>query len=613
MARIKEQTDEKLQKAYDYALSCIRESENSLTTWQNKCLRWYQQWAGVMEKSLKRTGRSNIFFNKIYSLVETVVPIQIAAILQQEPPIWVKPRGINDVDTAPVAEKVLSYYQEKSGQGLFMDLLNWQKLSDMYGVGVMKTGWITHYRKAMVEEPVFNGFNLDWVEKEKEIPYYDGLFHRILEPGHIIIAPGAIDYIENGRPCEYCGDYSYYTDSAVKSLGQAGRLENVKMVLKKGKGGHDDTWHRDKLNKIGIADQSKEMSKFNEMIELWFWWDIDGDGTDEYCQMILLNRKYPPVKFTHTVYKHLQPPYVRLPHTQDVNRFIAKGIIEPCEPYQIEWNVYRNLFIDNANLSLNQMSKRRSNILPDQIVFSPGHSIEVMEQDDIEFFAPPPLGVDSDRRYKMTERDFEETSGIAGWKMGVDRLGAQTLGESYMIQEASNARATLPIMITSKYALPRLSHLDLENIKQFSSADIEIRITDRPPQFLTSTPEQRSGFGSYDFKYAGYTQFSSKALRIQQLLNFTREILGNPALMQTVQPYQLVKRISQLLFPEDWDALLVHPEAQNAMSNLLGAAGGGGVGGGGMLDRPEASNMQDILKNLSREARPEEVQYAGGQ
>jgi hypothetical protein len=370
-----------------------------------------------------------------------------------------------------------------------------------------------------------------------------------------------------------------------------------------------------------MGEQGKESSRYNEMIELWMWFDLDGDGEDEYIQVILVNRQTPPVKVAEAKevfnFTPVQPPYVRLPHGVEANEFIATGVVEPLEAYQVENNTFRNAYIDNTNLNLNMMSKRRANIPPESIMFSPNNSIQVLEMDDLEFITPPPLNIDVDRRYRMTERDIENTSGIAAWKRGIAELGTNTAFEASLIEGAANAKAELPLMITSMYALPRLAYLDLCCIDRFSSAVVEYRITDEPPTFFTSTPEQRDGISKipFDFICTGFTRFSNKNIKVQQLLGLTREVLAspNPQVQSLVNVYEHLKQIYMLLFPQEWNMLLIKPNQMEQMNQRLLQLlqGMGGVVGGGTPEMAEANSESDVLRNTMRNVRPP-VDYGGG-
>lgn len=108
--------------------------------------------------------------------------------------------------------------------------------------------------------------------------------------------------------------------------------------------------------KTARGEISSVSSKDIELIEVWGYWDLDGDGKDEPCQVVIANRQV-VVRAVPNPFDHQEIPLVKVNFCKVPLEWYGIGLVEPVLSLQNETNLVRRQRLDNVNILINQMYK----------------------------------------------------------------------------------------------------------------------------------------------------------------------------------------------------------------------------------------------------------------
>lgn len=108
--------------------------------------------------------------------------------------------------------------------------------------------------------------------------------------------------------------------------------------------------------KTARGEISTVSSRDIELIEVWGYWDLDGDGKDEPCQIVIANRQV-VVRAVPNPFDHQEIPLVKVNFCKVPLEWYGIGLVEPVLSLQNEANLVRRQRLDNVNILINQMYK----------------------------------------------------------------------------------------------------------------------------------------------------------------------------------------------------------------------------------------------------------------
>lgn len=108
--------------------------------------------------------------------------------------------------------------------------------------------------------------------------------------------------------------------------------------------------------KTARGEISSVTSNDIELIEVWGYWDLDGDGKEEPCQIVIANRQV-IVRAVPNPFDHQEIPLVKVNFCKVPLEWYGIGLVEPVLSLQNETNLVRRQRLDNVNLLINQMYK----------------------------------------------------------------------------------------------------------------------------------------------------------------------------------------------------------------------------------------------------------------
>lgn len=121
-----------------------------------------------------------------------------------------------------------------------------------------------------------------------------------------------------------------------------------------------------------------------ELLEWWMKYDLDGDGIDEECQIIIANRTV-VVRAVENPYYHQKRPIIKVCFCKVPGEWYGIGLIEPVISLINQLTTVRRQRLDNITLILNRMWKVKASadIDPTKLVASPNGIILVDDMGDV--------------------------------------------------------------------------------------------------------------------------------------------------------------------------------------------------------------------------------------
>lgn len=145
--------------------------------------------------------------------------------------------------------------------------------------------------------------------------------------------------------------------------------------------------------KTARGEISSVSSKDIELIEVWGYWDLDGDGKDEPCQVVIANRQV-VVRAVPNPFDHQEIPLVKVNFCKVPLEWYGIGLVEPVLSLQNEANLVRRQRLDNVNILINQMYKVLStdtSIDVDKVASNPSGVVLVDAMENLQPIVRPEI------------------------------------------------------------------------------------------------------------------------------------------------------------------------------------------------------------------------------
>lgn len=138
------------------------------------------------------------------------------------------------------------------------------------------------------------------------------------------------------------------------------------------------------FRKVARGEVSTMQSTDIELLEWWMKYDLDGDGIDEECQIVIANRQV-VVRAVANPYYHQKRPLIKVCFCKVPGEWYGIGLIEPVISLINQLTTIRRQRLDNITLILNRMWKVKAtaDIDPTKLVASPNGIILVDDMGDV--------------------------------------------------------------------------------------------------------------------------------------------------------------------------------------------------------------------------------------
>lgn len=333
--------------------------------------------------------RSKIFVPIAFQLVEIATPKLISFNAASDSMFGVKP---DDPKNQDIADNIKRLLQDQLDQNEFDDTYeNFVKQLLLYGTSYFyvdwKVQWDWVWERVAKETTTVDNFGINHTETE----YINQKSYKILErrpnisfldvldvfpqQDHAKVKdqnPGVcirrfMDKKEFERLCD--GPQPFFGNKeAVMVSGTSNKYQESRQFRKAARG-----------------ENATSGSTDIELLEWWMRYDLDGDGIDEECHVVIANRQV-VVRAVSNPYYHQKRPLIKVTFCKVPGEWYGIGLIEPVISLINQLVTIRRQRLDNITLILNRMWKVKSSadIDPTKLVASPNGIVLVDDMTDIE-------------------------------------------------------------------------------------------------------------------------------------------------------------------------------------------------------------------------------------
>jgi hypothetical protein len=312
-----------------------------------------------------------------------------------------------------------------------------------------------------------------------------------------------------------------------------------------------------------------------ELLEYWGPYDLNGDGRQEECQIVVANREL-VVRAVPNPFHHQKRPIVKCVCNNVAGEWYGQSLIEPVLQMQEELNTIRRQKLDATSLSVNRMFKVKitSGIEESQLVNREGGIIYVDNMDDMSILDPIVVPPDAFQDAAQIAQDmFDATipktlTGTVEDLKGGNSVGGVKLNEGQALERF----ATIAQNIQSSAIEPMLKLMYQLDLQFLNSSEIIRAFYGNifsNPQIVT--PDMIRG--QVEFEMKSLSEMISKDTKVQQLIAMY-QVFG-PNLAPQSQQFVLQQVMELMNF--DASAMLI-AQAQPLPQAPGGQAQGGPIG-----------------------------------
>jgi hypothetical protein len=306
----------------------------------------------------------------------------------------------------------------------------------------------------------------------------------------------------------------------------------------------------------------------HEVLEYWGTFDIDDDGLEEECRIMVIDRLIVGC-CEQNPYWHGKKPYSIWQYDPINGQLVGRSMVARLKELQEEYNDATEQSSDMRKLTLKPMFKYRlgSDTNPASLQVAPGMPIGVENMEDVEWDRPPDFTQQLQAVLSEIREIVQLISGANDVALGQQDVGIgdNTATGASIAQEQTEMRFKQPAILLDLMMI-RAGNLLISNEQQYRSDNLDIPNRDGGTvKWSTIRPEDLAGQFGYQMA-SGTLQQPNPQTRIQNLVNALKLTQGN-------QLYDPNKLIDQILV-----AMKVNPTS-------IKAPAAASPEGGGQLDK----------------------------
>jgi len=615
--------------------------------YEEKAIDWYKAFIGYNEDRNVEEGKSNLHIPKTYEIVDTIRARILSSFFDKRPYIEfttmpefgdVRSFAVNE-DKAEVAAAFVDEQLEKNNVASVMYDFVTSML--IFPSGFLGVGW--RYDKENIKRktkvPITDQFgsytgNWKWGVVESEEVIWDDNEIFNIDFFDFWGDPDSSD-IDDARAVFH---REFVTKKELEDKLQLmadvgeGIIYDVDVDKIPPHSSSKDRSRYKRLSAVGITSSDRDPFKNSkdesfgekETVELLHYWEDDRHA-------ILVNRQEVIYDGPNPYWRHRKKPFVKATFDQLPNEFYGLSAVQLIYDMQEELNTMHNQRMDNVNMLINQMWKKRrsADISDEDLISRPNGIIEVDNMDDLEQI---PMGDLPQSAFVSEEKLTGEVQRVLGTPAnvrGAQSSRDQSATEANITAESAQTRFGAKIRLFEKVGIYRMAMMMDLNNQQFINDQRAARID----------PEDRNNWQAIDpgdligeFDYSPATSSveaaANKELRREQLT----EIIG--FLMQAQVPfinYQKlieewlseydIKNPEKFMIPEDQLETMRRqileettpqkgvPAKANEFFEQQNSGGGGGNLGRGQMSRP--TRQSGGITNQGT-PQPQPGQFGGG-
>jgi len=515
MPYIPKSPEKKISKIKDYynmAKNARAFFESGDRNW-NKLYNYY-----MAEPTKSRIYKNNMFVPKSFEVVETWLPIVFGT------PPKLKIRKVEGEYENAVRQKALMEYYLKMGNHKAA-MKDYIRQAGIFGTSWLKTFWRYEKKKKIsriITRDIDGSRILKGVEQDEIVADYPSF--EVLSVFDVYPDPNARDYWSMDWVIEKKLIDKKTLEDMLKidgfKLPRGVKIDEIKGYLI----GDADKPNTDKAG-VHYEPLTEDLYLIME------FWGKDGE------LVIILNDSY-IIYDGGNFFDHQQIPYIPYRVNRPPLEFYGLGLILPIMSLQEELNVLRSQRRDNIDLAMNTMFtvKETSPLAGTDIVFKPGATLEVQDQDDIKQLQFHDVTQVAVQEASMIETDIKRAIGISEYIEGQVIPGMNKTASGVMamqnmalsrIQEHIDTLETEVIgVLAEQFAALMKQHFNTEEniivVDETNTAQEDIVVT--PDDILTNVDYEAE---------SGSTSPVNKEVRIQNAIT-TFQIVTMPQITQAL-------------------------------------------------------------------------------
>ena len=615
--------------------------------YEEKAIDWYKAFIGYNEDRNVEEGKSNLHIPKTYEIVDTIRARILSSFFDKRPYIEfttmpefgdVRSFAVNE-DKAEVAAAFVDEQLEKNNVASVMYDFVTSML--IFPSGFLGVGW--RYEKENIKRktkvPIadqFGSYTGKWkwgVVESEEVIWDDNEIFNI-DFFDFWGDPDSSD-IDDARAVFH---REFVTKKELEDKLQLmadvgeGIIYDVDVDKIPPHSSSKDRSRYKRLSAVGITSSDRDPFKNSkddsfgekETVELLHYWEDDRHA-------ILVNRQEVIYDGPNPYWRHRKKPFVKATFDQLPNEFYGLSAVQLIYDMQEELNTMHNQRMDNVNMLINQMWKKRrsADISDEDLISRPNGIIEVDNMDDLEQIAMGDLPQSAFVSEEKLTGEVQRVLGTPANVRGAQSSRDQSATEANITAESAQTRFGAKIRLFEKVGIYRMAMMMDLNNQQFINDQRAARI-DPEDRNNWQTIDPGDLIGEFDYSPAtsSVEAAANKDLRREQLT----EIIG--FLMQAQVPfinYQKlieewlseydIKNPEKFMIPEDQLETMRRqileettpqqgvPAKANEFFEQQNSGGGGGNLGKGQMSRP--TRQSGGITNQGT-PQPQPGQFGGG-
>lgn len=267
----------------------------------------------------------------------------------------------------------------------------------------------------------------------------------------------------------------------------------------------------------------------HEVLEYWGAFDIDNDGVEEECCIIVVD-KMTVAYCAENPFWHGKKPYSTFQYDLISGMFVGRSMVKRLKEIQEEYNDVTEQASDMRKLTLKPMLKYRlgSDTDPASLQIAPGKPIGLENMNDLEWDRPPDFTPQLQAILKEGRELMQLLSGANDVALGQTDIGIgdNTATGASIAQEQTEMRYKQPAILLD-LMMVRAGNMIISNEQQFRDSDTQIPSRDGGTvSWKTIRPQDLAGRFEYQMQ-SGTLQQPNPQQRVQNLVNALKLVQGN--------------------------------------------------------------------------------------
>lgn len=441
----------------------------------------------------------------------------------------------------------------------------------LYGFAVAKVNWV-------VKEKEMLKYNTkDKTLSPRIVKMYDNIDFELIDPRRIFFDPFVDDYENLDIIIEEVEKSWNY----LLAKERAGIYHGIDKLKKDELGGEKEK-NVETQNKMTYLDElvgttkSFGTKKKYKLWEIWCLFDIDNDGIDKECIMVVAEGKY-VIRLEENPFRIKRKPYIFHTWERIEGTMLGMGVPQVAEKMQIALNDFLNQIMDNITFILNNMwvVDELADVPDIQLKSRPRGIIRTKgnPRDTVVPLERPVIVNEGLSGVSLCKEDIRQATGATMSLQGMPaRYG--TTAEEYRTQFSSAAREIFSkLRSIEDDVIKKFLWIAYNYNLQFMSRDDFIRINGVKAieSLIAEKDTVESLEGDFDFICLGLSQTENRLAQTQQWINLYNIVVKSPP--GIVKLDEVLKEIFQLLtareperfFYPSSEPMMIAPEDENTL------------------------------------------------